>query len=123
MRFTENEAILHFSLVSSKQLLADRNLEVTDEQLQDAIRFIERSIGIAFQSEQFKAILCLYPKARIFLASIGMSDVGVIHTIKSALADFFTGGEWPGAVDDDLFISVLQKQAIAMNYKLGKRMY
>lgn len=123
MHCAEDKFFLMTSLESSMWLIANLHNTLSNEQIQEVSDFINDITSIALTEQQCKDFFVLYPAARIYLAKLGIRDMGVILKIKAAISDFFAGCHWPtpGSVDENWFVSVLQEQARAMGYSLGAK--
>lgn len=74
---------------------------------------------VSISPDQAKAILSLYPQARIKVAMYGIGDTDVREALSFAIAHFFLGCSWPtygDEVDLESFIATMRKQASLMGF-------
>jgi hypothetical protein len=85
--------------------------------------YIQSITGIAFQVEDAKLLLDLYPRARIKVAEFGIEDSDVKDEIAFSVSHFFLGCSWPTygeQVDHDSFVDLLKRQANKVGFQSVK---
>ncbi|WP_300271824.1 hypothetical protein [Halomonas sp.] len=106
LRLRRETALFHYEL---------RDLEPGAEQVEDAAAFISAISGILVGEAEARALLTLYPEARIRLAAYrDTADVEVRETLAFCVAHFFLGCRWPSVhdrLDHGAFLSLLRDQA------------
>ncbi|MBA1343898.1 hypothetical protein [Rhizobium sp. WYCCWR 11146] len=115
------ETIEAFGLMRSdlEYKLENREAQPTENDYQRASEFLTGETGIVLDIDAVKALLSLYPAARISLANDDLDDDFVRDRLKDAVADAFVNCRWPrhdDEVDLDAFASVLHAQAEELGY-------
>lgn len=119
-----NENGLHPLLTTragtTKFYIENVNLSPTTHQVYEVAHIIKIVTGIDCDSLLAKIILSLYPTAKIQVAVFG-TESDAKDEILWAVSHFFLGCPWP-SFDDKVelleFVSLLQKQAKALGFKL-----
>jgi len=96
-------------------LLQHRDAIPSEVQMASASEFLTEITGLVWSADQISNLLCLYPRARIMIASGDDAN----DELSFAAAHFFLGTSWPtfgDKVDVDAFVAVLQQQALLMGF-------
>lgn len=116
----DNKILLNMQSNLSLLLYRNHDAQLNEKYLLNATEFLQSNLGWDISQDQVKAILALYPHARIKLVVYeGLNDTEVRDLVAGAVADFFLGCPWPtygDKVDMLEFLTALRKQAIAMGF-------
>lgn len=97
----------------------NRDLMPDDETYADAAEFLRAVTKVDISPEMAKAMLSLYPEARIKIAEYGVSDSDCHDALCFAAAHFFLGSTWPNYGDKigvPKFVDCLQAEAVRMGF-------
>jgi len=106
LRLRRETACFHYEL---------RDLEPEALLIEAAAAFMSAISGLLIGDEEARALLTLYPTARIRLAAYrDTADVEVREALAFCVAHFFLGCRWPSVhdrLDHDAFLALLRDQA------------
>lgn len=116
----DNKILLNMRANLSLLLYRNHDAQLSEKHLLNATEFLQSNLGWDISEDQVKAILALYPHARIKVAVYdGLNDTEVRELLMCAVADFFLGCDWPtygDNVDLTVFLQALHKQAVEMGF-------
>lgn len=113
----------YISFHKNSFLMANRNVQPTAGQLEEAAAYIREFSQIDLSATEVGEMLMLYPKSRIALATEGMACTSTEDELAFMVAHFFLECSWPtigDEVDMQRFVDVLKDQASWHGYKLLK---
>ncbi|ANL87128.1 hypothetical protein [Rhizobium phaseoli] len=119
----DGDFVLRLRREGSQFYFANRNARPTVAEYRAAAQYLTDSTDVEFDTDAIKAILSLYPSARIDLAAGYIQETHVRDALKDAIANFFLSCDWPRGrdkVDIDAFLAVLHRQAEAMGYTVAE---
>ncbi|NTF18118.1 hypothetical protein G6L37_06845 [Agrobacterium rubi] len=85
----------------------------------EAAEFLQGITEVDISPDAAKAILALYPHARIKIAEYGVGDTECRDALCFVAAHFFLGSKWPNfgdKIDITLFVDCMKDEAVRMGF-------